>query len=320
MTRLSSSIFVILATYNGDLYLEEQLNSILAQELPSDVSLHVLISDDGSTDQTMNLLEGFEARNHNVEVLKEKDWIRKGTSQNFYFLLSQANLRGADFVALADQDDKWLSGKIMRALEMLKESSEPALYLGSATIVDKDLTPISHTPKWGTRTSLPSLLLSNQRPGMTFVFNREVCQFLLEYQESLIAMHDWWFQLIFALSQGKLLEDDKSLVLYRQHDSNVIGIATNYRSKIFKAFTRGTEHFELRSAQARKLIEAGISQDNKDLFLVAKLIDPLISSIPPLILVLSKSKFFSNKIGVQRVEARILFLMSFIVYHTRKKN
>lgn len=225
---------------------------------------------------------------------------------------------GADFISLADQDDKWLENKVESALNHIKDCTTAAAYVGSATTVNERLEKINRIPKVGVRTSLPSLLLSNQRAGMTFVFNREAAKFLLDHKTTDMVMHDWWFELIFLTHGVQIFEDDNSYVLYRQHSNNVMGITTRYRDRIKAGILRGTKQFLSRSKQAAALNAFANSQHSPETTLVSNLIQPISISFPALMKILIRSDFFRNRIGIQRVEARVLLIISYCIFHMKK--
>ena len=124
---MSQHITVLLAAYNGASYIEEQIRSILGQTLPPD---QLLISDDGSTDGTVELLERLQAEYPSVLRLvahkREGDYQDRwdqvpAPAMNFFWLLSQVSTRPGEYILLSDQDDAWYGDKIQVLLGKIKE-------------------------------------------------------------------------------------------------------------------------------------------------------------------------------------------------------
>jgi rhamnosyltransferase len=197
-------IFVLLATKNGAPYLAEQLDSIKRQT----VSVTVLASDDGSTDETRSILEDYK-----IEfVLGPCD----GPAMNFFSLIQQAPV--GDYYALSDQDDLWDSDKIEIAIGQLEKIQGPALYVGSArTQKGYTLTPRSNL--------YPEYILSNNAMGCTMVFNHDLLQAIREKSAgwSFALMHDWWIHLL-ASEVGLVVYDNEPHMMYRLHNTNHTGI------------------------------------------------------------------------------------------------
>lgn len=117
-------VCVLLSTYNGEKYLEEQLNSLIKQE---DVELRILVRDDGSKDRTHEILDKWQKRGH-INWYEGKN---KGAAQSFMDLIY--NAPEADYYAFCDQDDVWLPEKLKVAIDKIRESNEamPCMYISS---------------------------------------------------------------------------------------------------------------------------------------------------------------------------------------------
>ena len=173
---------VLLSTYNGEKYLPELLDSVMAQK---DVRIDVLARDDGSKDKT-------------VEILKKYDRVQVYTGENlkpaksFLDLILTADA-SYDYYALCDQDDVWKPEKVISAIEHIKDSNKPTLYSSAVEVVDRDLNFIR---KSFTDNSFKDPLydiLTYGTPGCTFVFNKALMQKLKEYKPTTISMHDSCF-------------------------------------------------------------------------------------------------------------------------------
>ncbi len=215
-----SKVQVLLSTYNGEKYLKEQLDSLLAQDYPN---IDILIRDDGSKDSTKQILTGYE--NHkNISVIYGSNI---GIIASFLELLKISDPE-AEFFAFCDQDDVWLKDKISRAVGFLdqypKENS--LLYCSRTTLVDENLNIIgqSEIPKRGP--SFKNALVQNIATGCTIVINRMSRELLMKEIPKTVGMHDWWMYLVVS-AFGKVIYDTESKILYRQHSSNAIGYKTN---------------------------------------------------------------------------------------------
>lgn len=217
-------ISIALATYNGVPYLEAFLDSLAAQRrLPDEL----VVSDDASDDETLELLESFAARSpFPLRLLKNDE--RLGVVGNFSRALTAC--RG-DLIALADQDDVWLPEKLDVPAEAIVASGAWAVF-SDAEVVDFDLVPLGYT-MWQQVgfTKERRRLMQADRPwevlfkdpvvtGATLIFRRELLPFILPIPDSWV--HDAWIAQI-AASQGQLVAVDEVLALYRQHGSNAIG-------------------------------------------------------------------------------------------------
>ncbi|CUI16819.1 Glycosyl transferase family 2 protein [Candidatus Protochlamydia naegleriophila] len=219
------SIDILLATYQGAAFLEEQLSSIFEQ---THSDFHLWIRDDCSSDQTRPLIE------HWANLYPEKITVlpsdkNVGIAQNFSELLKASK---ASYICFADQDDKWLSSKLerslaqMQALEKQYGSAVPLLVHTDLAVAEKDLTVIAHSfwrymglnPRL---TGLNRLLMQNNVTGCTMMMNRPLAD-LAQPIPPQIVMHDWWIALVAACFGYIGIVEDPTL-LYRQHGSNDTG-------------------------------------------------------------------------------------------------
>lgn len=210
---------ILMSTYNGEKYIETQLNSILEQNYKQ---IFLLIRDDGSTDHTLKILSQYERKYKNISVIRGENI---GVIESFFTLMQKADEK-ADYYAFSDQDDKWLAHKISKAIEALeKEDDKKALlYCSSKTLVDKDLK-LLHSEIDYTKEIIPSFgnaLVQNICTGCTCVFNKKLCDSIKNNIPNNIIMHDWWLYLV-AAAFGKVIYDKNSYILYRQHEGNVHG-------------------------------------------------------------------------------------------------
>jgi glycosyltransferase involved in cell wall biosynthesis len=210
-------IAVLLSTYNGEGFLEQQLSSLRGQE-GVEVRLHV--RDDGSSDGTLSVLRRHaDAWPQLAEIASGPNL---GPAASFLELLRTAP-DDADYYAFCDQDDVWLPGKLARAVEQLTAGeAQPALYCCNVTCVAEDLTVLG-TPRANGDGRLQHLLFENIAYGCTTVMNQAARQRIVSRPpERGVVMHDWWCALVVA-AFGRIHYDPQPHILYRQHGANSIG-------------------------------------------------------------------------------------------------
>lgn len=224
-------ICIIMATYQGEQYLAPQIDSIIKNTY-QEIQLHIF--DDGSSDSTFAIAKDYANRYPGkVHALQNNE--NKGVIRNF---LEAAISLEADYYMYCDQDDIWLPEKIQKTLQFMERQEEdathpyttPVVVFTDATVTDASLTETapSFQRQSGYDTNaldLPHLLMENKLIGCTMMFNRAARDKLLGDLPSAIRMHDWWLALIGA-AFGKVAYLDEPLLLYRQHERNVIGGAS----------------------------------------------------------------------------------------------
>lgn len=217
-------INILISTFNGSTYIREQLDSILAQSYSN---IELLIRDDGSKDDTVNILNEYASKYKNIKIIGSSGNL--GSSKSFLKLLTYSN---ADYVMFCDQDDFWLPEKVENARLALEDEPEnlPLMAFSDLTIVDSDLN-ITHESMMALQKMDPCSLSQNylkimaQNPvaGCTMILNKtgvELINNLDNYPGELV--HDHWIAANIA-KQGKIIYINKSFILYRQHSFNQIG-------------------------------------------------------------------------------------------------
>lgn len=211
-------VLVLLSTFNGEKYLETQIQSVLAQNHPN---LDILIRDDGSSDDTRQILRSFEKQYaQRVQVVYAEN---VGYRNSFFELMEKAP-PAYDFYAFCDQDDYWLPEKISRAIRVLKplDQQKPLLYCSALTLTDKDLKPIGQAGGMNRATDYRQYFFSSIPTGSTSVFNDRLRRTALS-GKALARNHDSWM-LIVASFFGEIFVDQHSFILYRQHENNALGL------------------------------------------------------------------------------------------------
>ena len=223
---------VLLSAYNGEKYLPQQLDSILAQE---GVRVSLLIRDDASFDSTPRILAAYAEKFENIFVYTGK---RKGAAGSFFDLLAKTDVL-ADYYAFADQDDVWYMDKLVRAVQKLEREQtamqeKPLLYAGKVVCASADLRQQEQFAYQVLRpASFGNALMENICMGCTEVFNRSLLLLVrkhLPQGNGENVMHDWWMYLT-ASYFGKVIFDQNVYMLYRQHGNNAVGMQSCWRKR-----------------------------------------------------------------------------------------
>jgi glycosyltransferase involved in cell wall biosynthesis len=256
-------ISILLSTYNGELYLKEQIDSIFWQTINDWV---LYIRDDGSTDHTVNIINDFIERFPEKIKLINDSLGNLRSASSFMYLLSQID---SDYYMFCDQDDVWLPFKIEKTILKLKylESMHPnkgVLVFTDLTVVDSNLKRVDHS-MWHYSGINPDNAKNFYRTaclstvtGCTMMFNHFIKEKVLPYPK-VARMHDWWISLN-AVHCGVVDYVNEPTMLYRQHGLNVLGAdkinKNHYLKKVLLLKNTIKDNFEvlkmLRSLNFRK--------------------------------------------------------------------
>ena len=214
MQREYKEVLVLLATHNGEKYLDAQINSILNQK---EVNVYIYACDDNSSDSTIDILKKYEKKG-------KLSWISGnfGSAQkNFYNLINTS--KDYKYYALSDQDDYWLEDKLITAIKKLDECSSdiPSLYYGVSTPVDSNLDILDKQYKHSCVDNIYSSLIVSNAQGATFVFNKRLRDIIKNKNTKTKIMHDSWIHKTCIAVGGKIFFDLQSHMLYRIHENNV---------------------------------------------------------------------------------------------------
>lgn len=207
-------VSVCMATYNGEKYICKQLDTIIANLTDRD---ELIISDDGSTDNTVTILQQYQLKYPYITILNGP---KKGVIKNFENALINSH---GKYIFLSDQDDEWMKNKVERMIKEFENSKVMAV-VHDAVIVDAENNEINSS-LFKIRNSKKGLcknLIKNSYVGCCMAVRRELVEKALPFPEN-IEMHDWWLGLISDCKKGSVFIDDK-LINYRRHDSNVSGM------------------------------------------------------------------------------------------------
>lgn len=231
-------VAIVMATYNGCRFIEEQIRSIQAQDYPNWV---LYIRDDGSSDGTVQKILQIAQQDHRVRFVSD-EFGNQGAIGNFSVLMNFALQEDADYVFFADQDDVWAPEKMsvmlaaMQELDMKFGSKMPLLVHCDLIVVNEKLKTISDSfVKYSrlspTAADLGVLLCQNQVTGCASVINRALLEMACPVPRTVL-MHDWWLALL-AAATGKVGFVPKPLVQYRQHAGNVLG-AVSFSRRVMR--------------------------------------------------------------------------------------
>ncbi len=222
-------VSILLATYNGDRFLEQQLASLAAQDWPS---IDIWASDDGSTDGTMEILRRWQEK-WNKGKFSIASGPRKGFAENFRSLLANRDIN-TGFVAFSDQDDVWDSDKLSAAIDRLAQCGQdhPSLYCSRTRLVDEEGQPIGLSPLFGRAPAFRNAIVQSIGGGNTIVMNRPAFRVVSESaRRTAFVTHDWWSYLMISGVGGTVYYDPAPRIAYRQHRSNLVGHNMGFRAK-----------------------------------------------------------------------------------------
>lgn len=214
-------VLILMGTLNGERFIREQLDSILAQ---THKNWKLVISDDGSTDQTLAIARQW-AKEVGENQVEFRGGTRQGFAQNFLSMACDADLK-ADFYAFSDQDDVWCRNRLSAGLSYMGDVHlpTPALYCGTTIYVSENLKHLEVSMNFKKPPGFRNALVQSLAGGNTMLFNQALKNILEKTNPSVpVPSHDWWVYLIVTGCDGVVFYDHTPRVLYRQHGTNVIG-------------------------------------------------------------------------------------------------
>lgn len=249
-----NSVAVLMSTYNGEKYLREQIDSILAQE---GVSVSLFVRDDGSSDGTERILKEYAEKDARVRYEMCEN---VGVGNSFMNLLYSVP-DTFDYYAFSDQDDIWLPEKLAEAIKML-ERSGALLYASNQECVDKDGNSLGlrYAEEREIFLSPVQIMERNMISGCTMVFGKNFRDILAEEtnrpSESLLRnrIHDVWLAAVAAVC-GKIEYDKRAFIQYRQHENNVVGANEHDKKRAAKERKKKLKNKELRNGRSKLAAE-----------------------------------------------------------------
>lgn len=248
MIKINSQIEIIMSTFNGASYVKAQLDSIVAQ---TNGDWRLLIRDDGSVDATLKIVSAYANRYKDRITLLQDARGNIGPCASFGVLLESTT---ADYVALCDQDDIWLPGKLESQLRCIRDveagvdGNLPVLVHSDLRVVDEGGSVVAES-FWryqklqpSRMQTLPGLLVQNCVTGCATMINRPLIRLATPIPEQAI-MHDWWLALV-AMSFGKVVAMQSVTLNYRQHGTNQVGAKKWGWRHIRNIFDQGVESMQ----------------------------------------------------------------------------
>jgi glycosyltransferase involved in cell wall biosynthesis len=227
----TTTVAIVLCTYNGTAFLQEQLASFSCQSV---TDWQLFVYDDASTDNTSDLIKHYQAAIQQKVTLHQNP-SSKGFARNFLSAICTTPNDNADFFALSDQDDIWQPDKLSRAIDYLKTlpPETPALYCSRTKTIDAQGQPLSFSPLFSKRPSFKNALVQSIAGGNTMVFNKAAKILISKVSRNVnVISHDWWIYLLITGVGGHVFYDQQPAILYRQHSNNLIGSNTHIGAKI----------------------------------------------------------------------------------------
>ena len=222
-----STVAIVMAAYNGEKFISEQIDSILASSY-QDFELYIY--DDGSKDQTVSIIKEYEAQYPSKIHVYQND-TNLGLTANFLHALCRTT---TDYIMFCDQDDYWKSNKIAVSLKRIRNMEAqsgkeiPMAVFTDAAVTNADLKVLKESFFASThlnpgKTDLPHILMENKLIGCTTMVNGALRKVVQHHAFPTKAKyHDWWIALT-AASMGRICFINERTLLYRQHSGNVVG-------------------------------------------------------------------------------------------------
>jgi glycosyltransferase involved in cell wall biosynthesis len=227
---VNAQVAILMCTKDGAAFLDQQLKSIADQTHTNWV---LLVSDDGSTDETREILRHFAETHHQTIIIRNGPG--KGVCANFLSLAIDPTI-DADYFAFCDQDDIWHEDKIQRALSWLATfpGDMPGLYCGRTELMSIAAGSYSFSPLFTRPPTFRNALVQSLGGGNTMVFNRATKK-LLEFVGTIdVVLHDWWLYQLVSAAEGRVHYDPQPMLKYRQHSDNVIGSNLGWRARLVR--------------------------------------------------------------------------------------
>jgi len=223
---MSELVSICMATYNGEAYIKEQLDSLIDQDYKN---IEIIVQDDNSQDKTYEILQEYAKKYKFIKVFQNKENI--GYIKNFESLIQRAN---GDYIALCDQDDIWKKDKLSLLVNQIKDNS---LVYANSLLVDKNLNSLGMTLSQKLNNNFISskdplnFLLDNSVSAHAMMFKKELVEYLKTFPTTIY--FDQYIAMV-AASQNGVKYIDKELVLYRQHSHNTLKKEKKAKKSLFQ--------------------------------------------------------------------------------------
>ena len=252
---ISPTLYILMATYNGEAFLTEQIQSIVGQSYKN---WKLLIRDDGSTDSTLKITNEWLDADDRITLVQD-NLGRLGAAKNFAELLNISKKGSGDYLLFCDQDDIWKRKKLEKQFDLMQKvenkhgADVPILIHSDLEVVNEYLQPVHKSfaqfqkIRHEYETPLNILLVQNFVTGCTVMINRALLDVSVPLPKNIL-MHDWWIALCAAIF-GETYYFPESTVYYRQHTQNEVGSkgfwkrCNLFNSESRNLFMKGRENF-----------------------------------------------------------------------------
>lgn len=250
----TKTVAVLLATYNGQEFIDDQLRSLQEQ---THKNIDIYVSDDGSSDETLSILRKWS------EIWTKGNFIissgrRSGFAENFRYLIMTCKEGFYDGYFFCDQDDIWNVDKIERALKLTDTANgQPVIYGTRTLLVDAAGQPIGLSPLFMRPKTFQNALVQSMAGGNTMMLNAGAFAILAESaRRTGFVSHDWWAYLVVTACGGRAIYDSEPSLLYRQHGGNVVGKNSGIAASVRRVFALFSGRFRDWTKQNIESLEA----------------------------------------------------------------
>lgn len=258
-------VAILMATYNADQFIEQQLRSFSNQTYPF---WKLYISDDSLTDDSVKLIHDCMGNTPETSCVIKKGPMR-GFAANFLSLVCDNSIK-ADYYAYSDQDDVWEEEKLAHAINQLSavDSNVPALYCSRTLLIDINNNAIGFSPEFQRAPGFCNAMVQSIAGGNTMVFNKAAKKILEKAGEVDVVSHDWWTYIAITACGGIVIYDREPRVKYRQHSNNLVGTNNGIKQKLKRiaSLSRGDyASWTQLNLQALNSLKEDIPERNKNL-------------------------------------------------------
>lgn len=226
--RQLPKVAVLLAAYNGEDYIQEQVESIVNQV---DVDVYIYISIDASTDKTLEICKNLQKTAKNILIINEGKERFGSAGKNFYYLIKNVDFEGFDFIALSDQDDIWRPSKLIRGIQVL-EKEQAFGYSSDVECFWEDGSRKNKIIKKSYPQKKYDYYFEPAGPGCTYILKTNLLTNIKIHLTSLNNPpfhHDWYIYAFSRFNNFIWHIDNQSFILYRQHSKNQVGANSGFK-------------------------------------------------------------------------------------------